>query len=306
MPLPSSIHGVCAVRVVRGAAADPSRVPDVVVELPHGATRTTDYDELRARLRGDIASELVDFFHVNTDVGSPELAEALAAALVKAHPTRAVCLVQSRIPRTFVDCNRVIDAAPEAFREGKVTPGVPPWIRDPGDLALLQDLHAAYVAVARTTIDAVCGAGGVALMLHTYAPRTVGVEVDDAIVANLRAAYRPETVDTWPLRPPVDVIGRSLEGESLVDEALLADLVAGYAALGIEVADGTTYPLHPSTWGFHHATRWPRRALCVEIRRDLVTAPWDPFVEMNVARDKAARMAGPLAAAMGAWLGRGG
>ncbi|MES2639270.1 MAG: N-formylglutamate amidohydrolase [Myxococcota bacterium] len=304
MSLFSSIDGVCDVRIVRGAAADPSRFPDLAIELPHGATRTADYDRVRAQLQGAYDDDLVDFFHVNTDVGSPELADAVAAALVAAHPTRAVCVIQSRIPRTFIDCNRVIDAAPEAFREGKVTPGVPPWIRHPYDLERLREAHAAYVGAAQAMIDAVCGAGGVALMLHTYAPRSVGVEVDEHIVASLHAAYRPETVETWPLRPVVDVIGRSLEGASMVDEALLHDLSAGYGALGIEVADGRTYPLHPSTWGFHHGARWPGRTLCVEIRRDFVADPWDPFVEMVIAPDKTARMAGPLAAAIGGWIGR--
>lgn len=304
MLLPSSIDGVCAIRVVRGAAADPAGVPDLVIELPHGATSTAAYDRLRAQLHGAYDDDLVNFFHVNTDVGSPEAADAVAHALVAAHPTRAVCVLQSQIPRTFIDCNRVVDASPEAFREGKVTPGVPPWIRHPVDLELLRGQHAAYVAATRVAIDAVCGAGGVALLLHTYAPRSVGVEVDDHIVASLRAAYLPDTVETWPLRPEVDVIGRSLEGVSMVDPALLADLSDGYGAIGVAVADGRTYPLHPSTWGFHHGERWPGRTLCVELRRDLLADPWDPFVEMTISADKAARMAGPLAAALGRWIGR--
>ncbi|MDP2308548.1 MAG: hypothetical protein Q8P18_21185 [Pseudomonadota bacterium] len=304
MSLPPSIDGVCAVHVVRGAASDPAKLPDLVIELPHGATRTNDYNRLRARLKGTYDDALVDFFHVNTDVGSPELAHAVAAALVAEHPASAVCVVQSRIPRTFIDCNRLIDASPEAFREGKVTPGVPPWVRDEEDLVLLREQHAVYVGAARIAIDAVCGAGGVALMLHTYAPRSVDVEVGDQIVASLHAAYRPDTVDTWPLRPPVDAIGRSLEGVSMVDEGLLTDLCGGYGAIGLEVADGRTYPLHPSTWGFHHGARWPGRTLCVEIRRDLLADPWDPFVEMVISKDKTSRMAGPLAVALGRWMGR--
>ncbi len=304
MSLPLSVPGVCTVQVVRGATADPARAPDLAIELPHGATRTTDYRALRARLRGAYDDDLVDFFHVNTDVGSPEVALAVAEALVAAAPTRSVALLRSAIPRTFVDCNRVIDAAPEDFRAGKVTPGVPPWVREGDDLALLRELHAAYVDAGRALVDTVCGAGGVALLLHTYAPRSVDVEVDERIVANLHAAYLPENVERWPLRPEVDVIGRSLAGELLLDAEVLADLVAGYAELGVAVADGRTYPLHPSTWGFHHAQKWPGRALCVEIRRDLVADPWDPFVEMHISPARAARLAGPLAAAIGRWLGR--
>lgn len=269
----------------------------LLIELPHGATRTEDYRTLRSRLRGSYADDLVDFFHVNTDVGSPELADAIARQM-----RRPVIVIQSRIPRTFVDCNRVIDAAPEAFREGKVTPGVPPWVRDPEDLALLRGLHAQYVDVTTRLVDEVCGAGGAALMLHTYAPRSVDVEVDEQIVANLRRAYAPDRRDTWPLRPEVDIIGRSLSGELLVDAGFLADLTAKYAAIGADVADGRTYPMHPSTWAYHHGARWPGRTVCVEIRRDLIADPWDPFAEMRMGAG-VERMAGPLAAALEGWMG---
>ncbi|MFN7147767.1 MAG: hypothetical protein ACK4YP_28615 [Myxococcota bacterium] len=304
MSLPASVPGVFTLEVVRGAKADPGRAPDLAVELPHGATRTADYRALRGRLVGAYDDDLVDFFHVNTDIGSPELAVATAQALVAAAPTRSVAILRSHIPRTYVDCNRVIDAAPEAFKEGKVTPGVPPWVRDPADLALLHDLHAVYVEGACALVDTVCGAGGAALFLHTYAPRSVEVEVDADIVANLRAAYLPENVERWVLRPEVDVIGRTLAGELKLDERVLADLVAGYREVGVDVADGRTYPLHPSTWGYQHSERWPGRTLCVEIRRDLVADPWDPFVEMRIGAAKVARMAGPLATTIARWLAR--
>lgn len=304
MTLPASVPGVCSTHVIHGAAADPARAPALAIELPHGATRTADYRALRARLRGTYADDLVDFFHVNTDVGSPEVAVAVAERLVAADPTRSVALLRSEIPRTFIDCNRVIDAAPEAFREGRVTPGVPPWVRDPEDLHLLRGLHAAYTDAARALVDTVCEAGGVALLLHTYAPRSVDVEVDADIVKNLHAAYLPEKVETWPLRPEVDVIGRTLAGELLLDATLLADLTAGYAAIGVPVADGRTYPLHPSTWGHQHASRWPNRTLCLEIRRDLVAEPWDPFAEMHIGPARAARLAAPLADAIGRWIAR--
>jgi hypothetical protein len=304
MSLPSSIPGVCSVEVVRGAFADPTRAPDLAIELPHGATRTADYRALRARLQGEYAEDLVEFFHVNTDVGSPEVGLAVAEALVGAAPHRAVALLRSEIPRTFVDCNRVIDADPAEFRAGKVTPGVPPWVRHPEDLALLRALHGAYVGAATALVDTVCAGGGVALFLHTYAPRSVDVEVDDAIVANLRAAYRPDKVGTWPLRPEVDIIGRTLAGELALDATVLADLSSGYAAIGVPVADGRTYPLHPSTWAFHHGGRWPGRSLCVELRRDLLADPWDPFAEMRISPAAAERMAGPLADAVERWLTR--
>jgi hypothetical protein len=56
--------------------------------------------------------------------------------------------------------------------------------------------------------------------------------------------------------------------------------------------------------GFHHAARWPGRTLCVEVRRDLLADPWDPFVEMVISPTHTARLAAPLAAAIGAWHAR--
>jgi hypothetical protein len=111
-------------------------------------------------------------------------------------------------------------------------------------------------------------------------------------------------VGTWPLRPEVDIIGRTLAGELALDATVLADLSAGYAAIGVPVADGRTYPLHPSTWAFHHGGRWPGRSLCVELRRDLLADPWDPFAEMRISPTAAERMAGPLADAVERWLTR--
>lgn len=287
-----SHRGVQTTTLVRGTTAGPA--PTHLVEVPHGATRTAQHEALRRRLREPGPADLVDFFHVNTDAGAPELALAVARDLVRRTPSACVAVLVAEIPRTFIDVNRVIDVDPAAFREGKVTPGVPPWIRDPGDLRLLRGLHQAYVAEATRLVDAVEGR---ALLLHTYAPRSVDVEVDIGIAAAMRRAWDPEVAPTWPLRPEVDVIGRALDGTPMVPEAVLTRLVADYAALGITVADGRTYPLHPSTQAFHHAARWPGRTLCVEVRRDLICR-WDPFAAMTADEDAVARFAGPLATAL--------
>ena len=299
-----SIDGVCEITMFgpspgAGSARDSATTPPVlVIEIPHGATRTAEYRALRAMLNGEIASNLVDFFHVNTDVGAPELGAAVAEAFAAANPGERVCLVRCRIPRTFIDCNRVIDVAPEFYKEGRVTPGVPPWIRDPGDLALLRGLHGRYAQASAAIIDATCAAGGRALFLHTYAPRSVDVEVNDDIVANLHHAYLPDVEPTWPLRAEVDIIGRGLDGTLHVGVELLAALVEGYGRLGITVADGQTYPMHPSTLAYHHTVRHPGRTVCVEVRRDLLADPFTPFEEMRISAPQAIRLAAPLAAAL--------
>jgi predicted N-formylglutamate amidohydrolase len=267
----------------------------LVIEIPHGATRTEDYLRVAAQLTSPLPENLVDFFHVNTDAGAPELGLATAKLL-----DRRVAIVRCRVPRTFMDCNRRIDAAPEDFKAGKVTPGLMPWISTPEDRALLRAAYDRYVATVRET-SAQLAPDGAMLMLHTYAPRTVDVEVDADIVKNLRAAYLPNKASTWPLRPEIDVIGKALDGTDHAPPEVVATLRAGMAAIDITVADGKTYPLHPSTMAFEYAMARPGRGLCIEVRRDLLADPFEPFAQMRIAPAKVDRLAAPLAAAIRRW-----
>ena len=97
------------------------------------------------------------------------------------------------------------------------------------------------------------------------------------------------------------MIGKSVSGESLAPAAVVAEITRSFGALGIAVADSATYPLHPSTLAWEHATRHPGRALCVEVRRDLLADPFEPFVEMRISPEKVDRLAAPLAAALHAF-----
>ncbi|HWU88442.1 MAG TPA: N-formylglutamate amidohydrolase, partial [Kofleriaceae bacterium] len=248
----ASILGIVDVQLLHGERAPRDAAPDLIVEVPHGATRTEDYAAVEALLESPLPPSLVDFFHVNTDAGAPELAEAVARRFVAAAPARTAAVLRCRIPRTFIDCNRRIDAAPEDFREGKVTPGLMPWITAPADRALLRGRYDAYVTAVREAA-ALLAADGAMLLLHTYAPRSVDVEVGPGIVEQLRRAWAPDRAPTWPLRPEVDVIGRGVDGTSHAPEAVVAALRDGLAALGIAAADSATYPLHPSTLAWEHA-----------------------------------------------------
>lgn len=302
-PLQSLEH-VVDVEVIRGAEARATAL-DLVIEIPHGATRTEDFTRLAARLTSPLPDALVDFFHVNTDAGAPELAVAAAQRFVAAEPTRSVAILRCRIPRTFIDCNRRVDASPADFKAGKVTPGLMPWITSADDRALLRTAYDRYVAAVREAIAGLAPDGAI-LLLHSYAPRTVDVEVDLDIVRSLRAAYRPETEPTWPLRPELDVIGRALDGTDHAPAAVVQALREGLAATGLTLADGQTYPLHPSTLAWDHVTAHPGRALCLEVRRDLLADPFEPFAQMQIAAAKVDRLAVPLAAALRRWWVAGG
>ena len=295
----ASIPDIVDVDLVRGSRASGDEL-DLVIEIPHGATRTEDYTRLAARLTSELPDNLVDFFHVNTDAGAPELAKATADRFVADEPTRVVAILRCRIPRTFIDCNRQIDASPEDFKAGKVSPGLMPWITTAEDRALLRAAYEQYVAVVRQATARLSPTGAM-LLLHTYAPRTVDVEVDANIGPSLRRAYEPDKEPTWPLRPEVDVISKTLEGVDHAPAAVVEALRAELAVIDIPVATSATYPMHPSTLAYDHVMARPGRALCVEVRRDLLADPFTPFEQMTIGPAKIARLVGPFASALRRW-----
>lgn len=300
----TSIDGVVDVTHVRGVASAEKKggpVPDLVIEVPHGATRRAHFDALRTQLKGDAyPDDLVDFFFVNTDVGAPETALEVAKAIVHADPRRSVSVLRCQIPRTFIDCNRIIDETtkPTTSTATGMTPGVVRYVTDAGDLALLFDRYRAYTNVVTAALEEVCQGGGLAMMLHSYAPRSVDVEVDEKIVQRLRAAYAPDVEPTWPLRPEVDLITTTPDGVLLTDPRLVSSVKEALTSAGVDVADSKAYPLHPSSLAHRFASRWPTQCLCLELRRDLLVQQFTPFAEMTADDDKVARLGGLLAAGL--------
>lgn len=270
--------------------------PDLLIEIPHGATERAHYDAVRSQLRGPLPADLEAFFHVNTDVGAPELGAAIGRELAAAG--RSTLLVRCLVPRTFVDTNRSLDAdAPSGM-----SAGLPAYVTDPADRALLGELHAAYVAAVTPAYDSVCGAGGLALALHTYSPRSVEATIDADVAANLRRAYEPAVYRTWPLRPEVDLITATPEGEELAPAGLPEAVAAALEEVWIETGRNASYTLHPATQGLLFARRHPGRVLCLEARRDLLGTPWRPFAPTRVGPRKVLRLARPIAHALSARL----
>jgi hypothetical protein len=291
-----SLPGVCEVEIV----GDPRLAPGLLVEVPHGATRKRHFDAARARLGGRLPEDLAAFFFVNTDVGAPECAAEIVRQVVESHTAGlgSAMVLRCLIPRTFADTNRLLDAP--ADPSAGITPCIPDYIEDPADRRTLAALHDAYQDVARRAHAAVCGqAQGRSILLHTYAPRTVRIDrIDSGIVDALRRAYAPDVYDTWDLRPEIDLITAAADGTNLAPRGLVDALRQACARHGIEVTENTSYRLHPSTTGHVHATSYPGRVLCVEIRRDLLAAPFTPFEEMRVDPERARCMAAPIAAAL--------
>lgn len=314
-----SVPDVCEAETFASAASDggrPERV-DLLLEAPHGATRTADYEAVRRRLRGALPRDLEDFFHVNTDVGSAECARAAAELFARPEDDpelagrlgadaldrlrrrpRLALVLRSRIPRTFIDCNRT-----ELGSNG-MTPLLPPYVEDADDRAWLLSLWNAYQETAARAFAVACARGGVGIPVHTYAPRSVGIETIDAgIVEALHRAYAPDVYPSWPLRPEVDLIVDDLDGRRWAPADLLDAVAAEYRDLGVEVALSQTYRLHPATAGYVHARRYPDRVLTLEIRRDLLADPFEPFREMRIDAARARRLARPLAwSALRRWI----
>ena len=304
MPAPlRSLPGICDVEYLRGAAADPGAPPDLLLEVAHGATLARHFDDLRGELRGSYGDGLRDFYFVNTDVGAPEHARAVAARVVKNQPRRSAVVVRCLVPRTFVDCNRRIerDAIPQAHKAGEMTPGMPPWVQEPADQQLLLDRYFAYRDVVTAAFASV-RPGGFALFVHTYAPRSIDVAVDANIGANLRAAYAPDRIGSWPLRPAVDLITHDPDGHELAATELAQRAQAEFAAAGYEVARNATYALHPITLAHSFASQRPQGTLCLEVRRDLLLREFVPFVELLPEPVLVERAAAPLATAISSQL----
>lgn len=292
---PKSIEGVITVHRIEGQLADSESIPLLIIELPHGATRTEHYMNMAKEIKGDLVQDLIHFFYVNTDVASPELAFALAELVVQSFPKHVVLILQSLIPRTLIDCNRILTDDQSLYKKGKVTPGIPTYIRNSADKKWLIERHQLYQNEVSKGIDYCCGNGGRALFLHTYAPKSVGIEqVDDDIVNQLHWAYSPEVYERWPFRPQVDFITQPPNDEILCDTKWHSASDLFLKTANFIPGTGESYPLHPVTTAYHHSKKYPGQTLCLEFRRDLLVKDFTPFEEMKACPEKIRRAAIPL------------
>ncbi|MCA8969361.1 MAG: N-formylglutamate amidohydrolase [Planctomycetes bacterium] len=287
----------------RGSRAS---APTVLLEVPHGATRASHFDEVRAKLAGDYPADLRDFFFVNTDVGAPELANAIAALHVEADAGAWCVVARCLVPRTFVDCNRVIEVAQRPYadggerpsRGGGVTPGLHVYVTDEGDRALLLERYQSYVRSIEAAYEAVVPHGGRALMVHSYAPRSLDVPVDERIVERLRAEYEPSRIEHWPLRPDIDVIADDPSGTRIAAPELVKALVTAGDALEFDVGISRTYALHEGTLAASLGRRYVGKTLCFEVRRDHLVGTFTPFSEMEADPSRVDRIARAIVSAL--------
>jgi hypothetical protein len=313
----NSVDDVCDIEIVTARGVESGTVPGLLIEVPHGATRRRHFVATRGHLEGEFPQELEQFFFVNTDVGSVECARWVARMVTSPtaypeldgqlresgeagqHSVDSVLILRGLVARTFIDCNRLITGGPSSDLRQGLTPGLPAYVNRAEDVRTLKRMHSDYQATALAAYETVCGAGGCALILHTYAPRSIRIDgVDEGIIAALHRAYEPAAYESWERRPDVDLISRTEQGQRLAPEALLGAVRERYARIGIEVGENATYRLHEATMGYAHSAKYPGQVLCMEISREHLADPFTPFVEMSISERKARRMAAPIAAAL--------
>ncbi len=297
MDLPASIEGVVDIKTYPGTSRH-----WLLIEVPHGATRKADYDAAFSRLKSRLPAQLEHFFFVNTDIGAPEGADWLGRTL----STQGLNVVVARclIPRTFIDTNRVIAQTEQGVVKDGLTAAVPGYVDSAEDLAWLKAQHARYHAAVEALYREVCrGADGLALQLHSYSPRSVGIEkVDGQIVEALHAAYVPEVYATWPERPVVDLISATADGSFRSAPKLVAELLRAYEADGIPAKENGTYHLAPAAMGMVYAQAYPDQVVCVELNRGHVADPFVPFGVSSISEEKVAKLVAPIGRVLGGAL----
>jgi hypothetical protein len=178
-----------------------------------------------------------------------------------------------------------------------LTPAVQGYVTHPDDVAWLVSQHGRYHGLVKGLYDEVCGQRkGLALQLHSFSPRSVGIsKTDEKIVEALHAAYVPEVYATWPERPAIDLISATEDGTFRTAPELMDALQAAYLAAGIAAKQNATYHLHPVTMGYVYAHAHPRQVLCVEMNRGLICDPFVPFGVSPIATVELERMVRPIA-----------
>lgn len=314
-----SIPEISQVLWFRGPEADQNSVPDLFIELPHGATELSFLEQTKKLVSQYPEDRYDDFFMVNTDQGSPEYAfraaryltdiadrDALFAALPSAShqaverrlASLSVCVLRCLLPRTIVDTNRRWDQEAGTFKAANLTGVVGSFLTDEKDLAEIKSRYDAYCEQARQGYDWVCGNGGLALNLHTYSPVSVELVEGEYIIDTLHRAYSHEFFPKQTRRPPIELITADLDGPCLAPRGLVDDLLARYRAMGYAATENEPFYLHQSTTGYTYAAKHQGKVLVMEIARDLLAEKFEPFSIMTIPEDKAAHFALPLAAAV--------
>lgn len=299
---PEALPDILEVHVLQGADAALDAPPDVLIEVPHGATTRAHFDTVRGWLtHSEVPPDIDAFYWVNTDLGAPEYALRFAQMLTEHAPHMTVLVLRGIVPRTFADLNRVWESASGAFQAAGLNRAVPDFIHD-ADRPVLERAHRAYQeAVEAAYAHVLSRPGTMAFNLHTYAPISVAARPDEPVLTTLRRAYARESYPQQVRRPTGQLITARKNGPETADPALVEAVLGAYSEAGIEMAHNTPFQLHEVTTLDARAHAWPGRVLSMELSREALAAQYAPFVPLEIDPASVERLTAPLAEGFHAW-----
>jgi hypothetical protein len=261
---------------------------DVIIEAPHASYDKDEWMELRGRLEklgvpASILDSLESLHKVKSDVGSGNIAQAIAAHLQTLWPNLRIAVLMGDFSRVVVDFNRL------APGEG-MTPPIPSEIQGEARKWLAAE-HLKYLEEA-DALWGQLGPNGWGICPHTYAPR--GVAIPDGMTAAQAAqAFWSDTEaqERSPLRSPVDIIWQRPDTDTFQHKRpKILDRIkrALEDALKVVATENKEFSMLEVVTADLRMAKHPGQVVCFKVRRDLVVDPhsggWQPgeFMEPNL------------------------
>ncbi len=312
-----SLPDICEVVVVNGPEVTEKTRPTLLFEIPHGATELSHLEAVCGLLGCDVEVCARTFWGM-TDQGvfaySHRLAQFITdpawvehnchAFFTQAQQERAqaqssrrqVVLLRGILPRNLVDLNRAWLLQTQGER--KFTGVLGDVVREAGTTQQAKALYDAYQALSDRAHADVCGRGGYAFQLHTYAPISVPVPQEKTVEEALEHAYRPEHYDTFPKRPIGQLITGRPDAEPLTERALVQRIQDMYARVALEIPENSPFALDPVLAPDARMHNHAGRVVGFELSRGALSPRFWPFAKMEVDPDKVDALVTPLAQAI--------
>lgn len=290
-----------------GSEATADLAATIFLEIPHGATTQAHLDAIKT-IGAQAPEDWDTFYWCSTDQGAPEvaleaarrlvdeawLAERLGDRAAQQAAARRVVVIRGLIPRHYIDLNRLWIDEDEAKKTG-LTPIIPSFLKDqPEPGTKLRALYRAYHEAINAQYQQTCQAQGQAMQVHTYSPRSVSAP-GGVTGALLRDAWSDAKRETWPLRPPGQLITGRADEPPLSDAQLTAMMLARFEQAQLKLSVNDPFSFHPVTTLDALGHRWPGQIMAIELGRDQLTSSYDPLGPWTPSQEAVERFGGALA-----------
>ncbi|MBI4143023.1 hypothetical protein HY480_04070 [Candidatus Uhrbacteria bacterium] len=274
---------------------------DVILLCPHGGGHEQFLGCYPEVARACPASDdvLRTYLAVERDVGSSELAHAIARAIARQPIGVHIEVLDITFPRGILDGNRIPERAIRAVFDHAAHPDL---------VAALRNEHRFACAVVEDRL-AVLGGDGIVVDLHTmapYSPRTTPGSPTEAAVetpttlAEYTAAYRDRV--RWGTRRAVDVV-TTVAGTTtnIADPVLLTNLRSSLTRTSVPFRENDPYPTaeHVLTTSYLRQ----HRGIAIDVPKDLLAMipaedPAFDLAHVPLSRGNMTRIAEPIAGAI--------